>query len=212
MTVTDERPIEQPPQFPVELRAAAVDDVDYAERIITVIAAPYEQEALVSYRQELWKEVFTRGAFDSIIDRPNRIRANRDHNKTRTVGKIAQFMRGRSDGLVADVKIAKTDLGDETLALAADDCLSASVGFAVRPSDESLDRRNRIRRVNVAILDHLAFVEDPAYAGAEVLGVRGADFTNAAGLPPLPQTPNLDQEIAELAALSEWSKARLNKQ
>lgn len=209
MTVTE---VDERPKAPVELRTAAVDNIDFRERVITVIAAPYEQEALVEYRGEMWREVFTRGAFDAVMDRPNRVRANRDHNKTRTVGKIVQFLRGRDEGLVTEVKIAKTELGDETLALADDDCLSASVGFAVRPSDQALDRRTRLRRVNVAILDHLAFVEDPAYVGAEVLGVRGnqADFAAAAVHPP--RTPNLDQELAEMAALSEWSKARLNRQ
>ncbi|ODR15616.1 hypothetical protein BHQ23_32900 [Mycobacterium gordonae] len=210
--MVDDR-VEDQPKAPVELRSAAVDDIDYAQRMITVIAAPYEQEALVQYRGELWKEIFTRGAFNSIMDKPNRIRANRDHNKTRTVGKIVRFIPGRDEGLIAEVRIAKTDLGDETLALADEDCLSASVGFAVRPSDQMLDRRNQLRRVNAAILDHLAFVEDPAYDGAKVLEVHDnhVSFIDAAGLPRL-RTPNLDQELAEMAALSEWSKARLNKQ
>ena len=39
-------------------------------------------------------------------------------------------------GLVAELQIAKTLLGDETLALADDRCLDASVGFGVHPDGE----------------------------------------------------------------------------
>jgi len=213
MTILDGQALDTRPRAPMEVGTRAmVDNINTSERIITVIAVPYEESAKVEYRGEVWDEVFTRGAFNSIMDRPNRIRVNRDHNKSRTVGKIVQFLPNRDDGLVAEVRVAKTDLGDETLALAEEDCLSASVGFAVLPSDQILNRQTRTRRVNAAILDHLSFVESPAYSGARVLTVRDdhAEFIDAATLPPL-HTPSLDQAIAEMSALLEWSNARLNK-
>lgn len=198
---------------PIELRAASVDSVDYGQRLITVIAVPYEQETSVAYRGELWKEVFTRGAFDGVIDRPNRIRVNRDHDKTRTVGKVVEFLRSRSDGLVSVVRVAKTPLGDETLALADEDCLSASVGAGVLPRDLRLDRSNKLRRVDRAFLDHISFVEDPAYSGAKVLSVRDnhREFVDSATLPPL-VTPNMDDVLSDYGDILQWASNRPNKQ
>ena len=92
---------------------------------------------------------------------------------------------------MASVRIARTDLGDETLVLADDDCLGASVGFAVTAKGQELNRANRSRRIKTAHLDHLAFVPDPAYVGAGVLSVR-------AGL--LTATPALDELVAWLNA------------
>ena len=61
--------------------------------------------------------MFMRGAFDGIQRRPNRIKVNRDHNLERTVGKAVAFHPSRDEGLVAEVKISRTLLGDETLSL-----------------------------------------------------------------------------------------------
>jgi hypothetical protein len=45
------------------------------------------------------------------------------------------------------ISIAATLLGDDTLALCAEDCLSASVTFSVPHNGERLDTRARLRRV-----------------------------------------------------------------
>ena len=185
-----------------------VEGVDFAQRLITVIAVPYEQSTQVEYRSEIWNEIFTRGALDGVAGAPHRVRVNRDHNKTRTVGKVVHF-DPRPEGLVAEVRVAKTSLGDETLALADEDMLSASVGFGVRPSDQSLDRRMMTRRINKAYMDHLSFVESPAYSGAQVLSVRDTGGGEAAQLAPL-RTPNLDQFAAD--DVLRWASERLNKQ
>lgn len=187
---------------PVEFRSSNVAGVDFAERIIELIAVPYDEEAPVEYRGEMWIEKFLRGAFDGIETRTSPpVRANRDHDKGRTVGKVAQFWSSRAEGLVAAVRIAKTPLGDETLALADDDCLGASVGFAVRGSDQELNRRDKTRTIKRAFVDHLAFTPDPAYVGAGVLAVRSAaEVPLAADLPKL-VTPNLDELLA-------WQRSR----
>jgi len=140
---------------------------------------------------------------------PHRVRANRDHNKARTIGKVVHFWPDRVEGLVADVRIARTDLGEETLALADDDCISASVGFGVRPSDQKLERRTMTRRIKNAYLDHLSFVESPAYVGARVLSVRDTTGGEAAKLEPI-RTPLLDQFAAD--DVLRWAAERLNKQ
>lgn len=160
------------PAAPVELRHASVADVSFPQRTIEVVAAPYGQEALVEYEGETWLEHFERGAFAGVEARPDRVKANRDHDNTRLVGKAIGFS-DREDGLAGAFRIAKTPLGDETLTLASEEMLGASVGFASRRSDQVFDRSTRSRSIKRAFLDHLAFVPDSAYEGARVLGVRG---------------------------------------
>jgi phage head maturation protease len=191
---------DEAPQAPVEFRSSNVGTVNFAQRTIEVIAVPYEQPTPVEYRGEIWNELFERGSWDGIEKRPNRVRANRDHERQRTVGKVINFWPSRTEGLVAAVRIAQTTLGDETLALADEDCLGASVGFAVMGSGQELDRRSRTRRIKKAYMDHLAFVPDPAYEGAGVLSVRSASSPMVDTLPPL-VTPNLDDVI-------EWMRSR----
>jgi HK97 family phage prohead protease len=184
--------IERVPAAPIEFRSSNVASVSFAQRTVEVIAVPYEEEAPVEYRGEIWRELFLRGSFDGIETRSNPVRANRDHDGKRTVGKVTTFWPSRSEGLVASVRIAKTELGDETLALADEDCLGASVGFAVAGGDQELDKTNRRRRIKKAFLDHLAFVPDPAYSGAGVLSVRRAVAPAA--------TPALDELVAFMQA------------
>ena len=160
------------PRAPVELRSAAVGEVNFAQRLVTMIVAPYEQSAPVMWRGEVWHESFQRSAWDGIEKRPNRVRANRDHNKSRTVGKAMRFFPSRDEGLVAEVRIAQTALGDETLTLADEKCLGISAGFAALPQDQILDRGAKTRSIKRAFLDHISFVEDPAYDGAQVLEIR----------------------------------------
>lgn len=159
---------------PVEIRTAAVANIDAEERIVTMIAIPYGQATTVPFRGEVWNEIVERGAFAGIENSSHTYRVNRDHDKRRLVGKIVNYYPDREEGLVVDAYISKTDLGDETLQLAKDGILGASVGMAIRPTDQVLERSNgsRTRRIKRAFLDHLALVPDPAYQGAEVLAVR----------------------------------------
>lgn len=188
------------PQAPVEFRSSNLADVKPLQRIIEVIAAPYDQPAQIEYRGEIWNEVFVRGAWDGIEKRPNRVRANRDHDVKRLVGRVVNFWPSREEGLVAAVKIAPTPLGDETLALADDECLSASVGFAVMGSGQELDRRTRTRRIKQAYMAHLAFTPEPAYQGAEVLDVRSAGSPGA-DMRPMVETPALDELLEFMRSL-----------
>jgi HK97 family phage prohead protease len=186
---------DETPRAPIEHRNAVVSAVNFAQRLAEIIIVPWNEEATVEYRGEIWKESFLPGAFDGLEKRPNRIRANRGHDKNRTVGKAVNFFPSRTEGLVGEVRIAPTQLGDETLALLDEDMLSVSAGFGVRGSDQILEKP--FRRIKRAFLDHIAFVESPAYAGAQVLAVRDEDPFDAASLPPL-VTPNLDEVVAWL--------------
>jgi phage head maturation protease len=86
------------------------------------------------------------------------------------------------EGLVGEVKIAKTVIGDETLELCADGCLSASAGFAlmhenglsgpIKRGAEIWENNRTVRRLKELWLDHVAFVPNPAYEAANVIDVR----------------------------------------
>ena len=184
---------------PVEYRSAEIAGVNFAQRIIEIVAVPYGEEATVEYRGQLWTETFDPGSFDGIEKRPNRVRVNRDHDKRRAVGKAVAFHPSRTEGLVSELRISKTPLGDETLALADDDVLSASIEFAARMRDQVLDKRVMTRRIRRAFLSMIAMVPDPAYTGAQVLSVRSADPAPDSQ-ERLADTPALDELTAWMAA------------
>jgi HK97 family phage prohead protease len=190
--VTEVRP-------PIEFRDAPVVGVNFAERTVELVVMPYEEEAIIEYRGELWKETFLRGSFDGVEKRTDRIPANRDHDHTRLTGRAIALHPSRVEGLVGEVRMADTPLGNETLELAHEDMVSGSAGFGVRGSDQILDRP--YRKIKRAFLDHIAFVAAPAYQGARVLAVRdGEQPRSAADLPKL-VTPNLDEILT-------WMKSR----
>jgi phage head maturation protease len=190
---------------PIETRSASVGEVNYPERLIEVLAVPYDQEATVEYRGEFWRESFDRGSFDGVEQRRDRIKAYRDHDPAPSsakgastsglVGRAVSLQPDRTEGLWGSVKIAKTPLGDETLTLADEGILGVSVGFAVRGRDQILDRMTKRRRIQRAFLDHLAFPDNGAYEGAQVVGVRSGERRTATDLPRL-DTPFLDDVVA----------------
>jgi hypothetical protein len=96
------------------------------------------------------------------------------------------------------------------LELAADDMVSASLGYYVKsPSDVSLNRRTLVRRVCRAFLDHLAMVESPAYVGARVLAVREDQSGLAAAEEPLYAAPALDDAMNN--PTFQWAASRVTK-
>lgn len=188
---------------PMQDRAAVgLGEVNVKKRIIEIIAVPWEPEtAVVPYRGEPWEESFARGAFEGIQNRSRPVMANREHTVGRTAGRVQQWWPERTEGLVAEVRAAKTDEGDEVLALADDHMIWASVRFGAWAKDVLMDRAKMTRRVLKAFVDHLSFVENPAYIGAEVLDVRDGSglVVMAADLPPLPATPAVDEMSAFVA-------------
>jgi len=160
------------PQGELRFRAAQQIGVSFPKRTIELIVMPYETEALVPWEGRMVTEIMSRGAFDGIERRANRIRVNRDHQRERTVGRALALYPSREEGLVAEVRIAQTTLGDETLALADEEILDASAGYLpIMPGGEMWETRNRVR-VTKAWLGHIALTPDPAYETARVLAVR----------------------------------------
>ena len=157
---------------PLELRSASTADVSTRARTIDIIAAPAGQEAAVIIGGRIVGEVFNRACFAGDEKRADRIRVNRDHRVERTVGRTLHLDPYDQRGCIATLKIAKTSLGDETLALADDRCLDSSVGFRVYPDGETWDAARSRRHVSRGTIDHIALVPDPAYEGANILDVR----------------------------------------
>jgi len=173
------------PAGELRIRAAELVGVSFPDRTIELIVIPYDTEAIVPYDGRMVRETVAPGAFDGIERRANRIRVNRDHQRERTVGRAIALHPSRTEGLVATCRIARTDLGDETLTLADDGDLDASAGFLPMPGGEQwTDARRRVR-ITKAWLGHIALTPEPAYDTARVLAVRSA----AAGAS---STPNLD--------------------
>jgi phage head maturation protease len=118
----------------------------------------------------------------------------------RTIGRAVALHPSRTEGLVAELRIARTPLGDETLALAEDESLEASVGFAVMPGGEQWSEGRKRRRVTKSFLDHISMVPEGAYSGSiPVLAVRSLDVIPAEL--ERPPTPNLDQVLSWLTKI-----------
>lgn len=177
----------------LEYRTATQIGVSFPKRTIELVVMPYEEEALVAFQDRMITEVCSAGAFNGIERRANRIRVNRDHDLKRTVGRAVALHPSRENGLVAELRISSTPLGDETLQLADDEVLDASAGFLPMPNGAVWETRSR-RRLNKCWLGHIAMTPDPAYIGANVLAVRNAETITAAG-----GTPNLDEVRGWLA-------------
>jgi phage head maturation protease len=191
----------------LEYRSAELAGVSYPDRTIELVVMPYEVEATVPYHGRLITEICSRGAWDGVESRVGRIRVNRDHQITRTCGRSVAFHPSRREGLVAELRISKTELGEETLALADDGVLDASAGFAlmhdrqtgkVKPGAEVWETRSR-RRLNHLYLDHIALTPDPAYETANVLAVRAQDPEATATVMPNRERLKI-RELQELYA------------
>jgi HK97 family phage prohead protease len=183
----DDRPVGE-----IRIRQATQLAVDYPQRTIDLVVMPYDTDALVEYQGRMVFESVAPGAFEGVERRANRIRVNRDHALQRTVGRAVTLYPNRPEGLVARVRIARTELGDETLALADDECLDASAGFLPMPGGEEWTRNRDRVRLTKLWLGHIAMTPDPAYETANVLAVRAA-----APPPVVSATPNLDRLRAE---------------
>jgi phage head maturation protease len=178
----------------VEHRASSLQDVNKKQRLIDLIIVPYDQEADVFWRGDIWHESHDRNAYRGIEDHAGRVQANREHVKGDTVGRLVAADPNHEAGLFGRVKVYSTSRGDETLTLAEEGGVFPSIGFRVNSfADQKIDRRAMTRRIMRAFVDHIGFVEDPAYVGAEVLAVRAGQSGLLVAEQPLPETPNLDE-------------------
>jgi len=179
----------------IEIRTATqLLEVRHPERIIDLIAVPYDEETRVRHQGRLIIETVAPGAFAG-VSAP--VKVNLAHNYERPIGRVAKFHTNDPRGLRTELRIVATPAGDEVLELAAEDLLAGSVGFLPLPGGEVYTYDRARRRITKAMLDHIALTGDPAYTGAKVLAVRAAGDE----APPPTATPNLDRiRLERLAA------------
>ena len=188
---------------PIETRSASVVDVRFPERIIEVVAVPWNEVAVVPYKGRAIEEVFNPGAFGRDIQkRANRFIVNLEHDMKHVVGRVQALHPSRDEGLIAELRMRRGAEGDQLLDDADDGMIGASVGFGALPEHQRWETRNR-RRIMKAFLDHIALTFEPAYVGAMPLAVRSGTPSVAPALPPAASlTPNLDAiHLAQLAAM-----------
>lgn len=182
------------PEGELYLRTASTLDVRYPERVIDLIAVPYDEDCRVVHRGRYITESVAPGTFSGVDRGP--ITVNRAHDREQPVGRTIGVHPNDERGLRLELRIAKTPSGDEVLQLADEELLGASVGFAPYPGGEQYTEGGLRRRITKAFVDHVAMTGDRAYEGAKVLAVRSAD-TLPAVLAERPATPNLDRILAE---------------
>lgn len=183
--------IEEPQFGGQHVRSAAIEDVAFGKREITLIAVPYGVEATVpDWRPQATREKFMSGSFEGIESRTSRITLNRDHSRERVIGAARAFNTKDAKGLIATFKVSNTPLGDESLQLAADGVLHASIEFGARSQDAAV--KDGVMTFYRAFLRHVGLTPDPAYDGADILNVRtGESIVDS-------PTPNLDLAAALL--------------
>ena len=157
--------------FPVSL---AVRDGG-AGRTLVGPLVPWGVEARVLDRGRLVVETFQRGALADVDPARVPLTARHPTDAQQLPIGVTTELEERADAAWGAWHVSDTAVGNEVLALARDGVpLGLSVGFieVAGGSRWSADRR-RVTRTR-AQLDHVAVVRVPAYAGAGVVGVRGA--------------------------------------
>lgn len=185
----------------IEYRTASTVDVRRPERIVELIAAPYNEPANVFRRREgkFVNEQFSPGAFTGVS---GSVLVNRAHDLERPIGRVVKFHPNDLRGLRTEIRVSKTSEGDDILELADDELLSASVGFSIPVGGEVwTENRTKVTVVRAA-LHHIAMTGDPAYTGAKVLAVRSAshvdgDYAGVLDDTATSRTPNLDRVLLE---------------
>lgn len=140
-------------------------------RTVFGVVMPYGQVAEVSDAGgPTYRERFEYGSFGrSIRERGNKVRLLTNHNRSQLpIGRAVELSEQR-DGLHAAFAIAATRDGDDALELVRSGTVDAfSVGF--RGLRERVDG-DVVVRLEAALME-VSLVGFPAYAGAEVAGVR----------------------------------------
>lgn len=194
----------------IERADSVLDDVRFKDRIIDVVAVPWGQEAEVLWRSEIWREMFERGAFNGIEGHAGRYPVNREHMRGDTVGRVVRFDPYNERGLIASARISKTPRGDDTLELAADGVLGASVGYFVkRGSDFVANTRTKLRTIKRAFIHHLAMTESPSFDDAMPVAVREGPSAQGAAGEPLPPRPELEAVMFD--DVLRWANERVNR-
>lgn len=136
-------------------------------RTITSVAAPYAPA--FAYAGNNGKKVsFAEGSLP--VDGPAP-KVFMFHDSTKPVGIVAERSSVPGEGMLASMKISKTQLGDEALALAADGVFSVSVGVNILDSVELEDGTTLVTAADWA---ELSLVPFSAFSESRVLDVAAS--------------------------------------
>jgi HK97 family phage prohead protease len=142
-------------------------------RTLCGIACPFGRMAEIRDAGGSYNEVIHRGAFArTIAERgPERVKVLSQHDgRSNPIGR-ASLLREDPAGLYAEMRISKTQAGDEALELIRDGALDGlSIGFTPVTSDHD-HARNLVHRHEVK-LHEISTVTWPAYETARVAHVR----------------------------------------
>ena len=141
-------------------------------------------------------EVVARGAFDGIERRANRVRVNRDHDETRTVGRAVAFHPAprrraaspRSGSPRPRSATRRSTLADDDVPrrVAPGSCRSMP-----RPADDAVGDRDRAAGSPRLLLDHIALTPDPRLRRTPRCSPSA--HADAAAPQARTATPNLDR-------------------
>ena len=154
----------------IEYRKASTVEVRHSQRIIDLIAVPYNEQIDVMRRGKWVAESIDPDAFTGVA---GGVTVNRAHDPENPLGRVLSFHPQDPRGLRTEVKISRTAAGDDVLELADDGLLSASVGFRSLAEEWNTDRTadEPLPRVSTPNLDRLRL---------EILAEQsGIDLTSA---------------------------------
>jgi HK97 family phage prohead protease len=150
-----------------ELRADSVG------RTVHGIVVPFNERAEINDLSGSYTEMFVRGSFSrSIAERGHKVKLLAQHDQRRfPIGKATSLVE-QDDGLHGAFAIPNTREGDDVLELIRTGTLdSFSVGFIPIRSDR---REGDVLVRTEASLREVSLVGMPAYAGAEITGIRAS--------------------------------------
>jgi uncharacterized protein len=146
---------------------------DMAGRTIHGRIVPYGEVAEVSDGGPRYRERFDPGAFTrSITERAHKVRLHAMHETRRlAIGKATQ-LEERSDGVYGSFLVARTRDGDDALELVDSGVVGGfSIGFT--PIKERRERDGTVVRLEAALRE-VSLVNEGAYVGAAIAGIRSA--------------------------------------
>jgi len=157
------------------------------ERRIDAIAVPYNQYATVSDGTEVQ---FLPGSLPIDGKAP---RVFMYHDASKPVGIVTERI-DTPEGMLASMKISRTDLGNEALVLAADGVMDVSVGVNIISATRDKDGR---MTVTAADWLELSLVPIPAFSGATITDVAASAETDP---DTNPETTEPVEETTEVEA------------
>lgn len=183
--------------FVTRVYEATDADINVEGRTVDVRLVPFGEVARVADPPswEPYEEEWLPGCFDHQFKAANRVVANYKHNQSiqDAVGHGTELRR-EPDGYHLSVKILPTPAGDTTLELIKGGALPG-VSLEARPVQNTRTSAGVIQRVK-AHLKGMAFCQEGAFAGAQVLAVRTPPaVTIAEELIPKPIDPELVQRL-----------------